>query len=281
MLEAARALAETTKPTLDAELESYPDYSLVLVGHSLGSGVAAVLGSLWENEFERGLFVYGYGTPCVGPVNAKPVRSDNIISVIGQGDPFSSLSIGHIASVSNSIAQLCEDVELRTLVLLKTDEPLDETTDEDLEWCYATLMELRSRYEGEERMFPPGNIVYLSETALDNQEEDEYEQDEAAYEGDNDDDEEENDKDEYESIGDVFENGIFGGRGTRLSIRAGVPQSCFQDLRLHARMLDISRHVPSAYETLLERMAEKKREERSKMKNKRESKATSSRRNNR
>jgi hypothetical protein len=33
-----------------------------------------------------------------------------------------------------------------------------------------------------------------------------------------------------------------------------IPQSRFADLRLHPRMLDVTRHVPSLYESLLEQI---------------------------
>ena len=207
MLASARGVAESTKDIIAKELAAHPDYSLVLVGHSLGGGVAAVLGTLWEKDFE-GLCVYGFGTPCVGPIAAKPASNQNVVSVVGQGDPFSCLSLGHVAAVTNSIAQLCEDAQLRSLVLIRTDGPLEEMDDFDLEWCFETMKELRSKFHGE-KLYPPGRILYLSEEDIE--------------------------------------------EGVGLSLRE-VPHTLFQDLRLQARMLDISRHVPSVYEKLLQDM---------------------------
>jgi hypothetical protein len=74
MLQAARALHQDAEALVRAELEAHPDYSLVLVGHSMGGGVAALLGTLWEDVFgeHRIGAVYLYGAPCVAPLDARP-----------------------------------------------------------------------------------------------------------------------------------------------------------------------------------------------------------------
>lgn len=206
MLEAARGVAEVAQQYVADELDAHPDYSLVLVGHSLGAGVASVLGSLWDNRFP-GIVVYGFGMPCVGPLGALPAISSNTISVIGEGDPFSRLSLGHIADLSMAIAYLCEQEELRALIAMRTDGPLQDLVRQDLDWCMETMNELRTHMRGE-KMFPPGRILYMKRSTS-------------------------------------------GAGGEQTTTLRQVPPTHFQDLRLHPRMLDISRHVPALYETLL------------------------------
>jgi hypothetical protein len=202
MLEAARGVAKETEDVVNAELKANPDYSLVLVGHSMGGGVAAVLGTLWETEYPN-LVVYSYGSPCVGPIDARPTTCENIISVLGEGDPFSCLSLGHIADVSKALALLCEDEELRSSIRMRTEGAVDKMDPQDLQWCADTMGKLRESLTAE-RMYPPGRTLFVKRGA--------------------------------DSI---------------VSLRE-VSRARFTDLRLHPRMLDVSRHVPSLYESLLQ-----------------------------
>lgn len=207
MLQAARGVATETAASIDDELALNPDYSLVLVGHSLGGGVAAVLGTLWESKYPD-LVVYGYGSPCVGPVDARPTTCEYIVSVLGEGDPFSCLSLGHIADVSNALASLCEDDKLRTEILIRTDKSVDKMDDDDVQWCAQTMGKLRESLTGE-RMYPPGRTLFIKR-----------------------------EPDNSVSLLDVA-------------------RSRFSDLRLHPRMLDLSKHVPSLYESLLQEIVAK------------------------
>lgn len=47
MIDAAKSVARMTGKIVSDELDMYPNYSLVVVGHSLGGGVAAVLAGEW------------------------------------------------------------------------------------------------------------------------------------------------------------------------------------------------------------------------------------------
>ena len=211
MLEAARGIASDVKEAVQTFLNANNDYALVIVGHSLGGGVAAVLGTLWEDIFP-GVHVYAYGCPCVGLLDMGPTNSKSIVSVVGEGDPFSCLSLGHIADLSSAIAYLCENESLRTATLIHSDGPVEEMDEQDLKWCFETMEEIRGQMTGN-TMYPPGRILYISRRNLDS------------------------------AVDDA------------IALRE-MPASYFRDLRLHARMLDISRHVPTMYENYLQRLWE-------------------------
>lgn len=211
MLEAARGIATDVEEAVQTFLNTNAEYSLVIVGHSLGGGVAAVLGTLWEDVFP-GVHVYAYGCPCVGPLNVEPTSSKSIFSVVGEGDPFSSLSLGHIAELSSAIAYLCKNESLRTAALIHSDGPVEQMDEQDLKWCYEAMEEIRGQLDGN-TMYPPGRILYISRSNLN------------------------------EAVDDA------------IALRE-MPPSYFRDLRLHARMLDISRHVPTMYENYLQRLWE-------------------------
>ena len=72
MLESARRVAKMTEKIIREALILNPDYNLAIVGHSLGGGVAAVIGTMWKDTYRRRrLTVYRYGCPCVGPQSIR------------------------------------------------------------------------------------------------------------------------------------------------------------------------------------------------------------------
>jgi hypothetical protein len=162
MLEAARAVAELAMDIVAEDLEAHPDYSLLLVGHSLGGSVAALLGTIWEDTFPN-ITVYAFGAACVSPPNST--SGATIISVLGEGDPFSSLSLGHIADVSLALSQLCENPELRAIILMRTGS-VKNMEERDLQWCSETMHELRESMVGD-KLYPPGRLLFISRRTRD------------------------------------------------------------------------------------------------------------------
>ena len=159
MLESARGVSRRTRKLIASELASKLDYDLVIVGHSLGGGVAAVLGSLWRDTFP-GLRVFAYGCPCVGPIDSLPTRSDSIISVVGENDPFSCLSLGHLADASLALSRLCEDMELRDAILNRTKADVEKIDEAELRWCMNVMESLTAEMNAE-KFYPPGRVLYM------------------------------------------------------------------------------------------------------------------------
>ena len=159
MLAAARGVKTMAEEIIAKELKENPDYTLVLVGHSLGGSVAAILGQMWVTMF-RGIKVYAYGPACVAPMG--DMNKNCIVSVILEGDPFSSLSLGHVADTTCAVAHLCETDDLRTTVLTITDGPIKDMDMEDLRWCHERMKEIRKQMTGE-KLYPPGRLLFLSD----------------------------------------------------------------------------------------------------------------------
>ena len=86
MIESAKNIASMTCETITNELDANPDYSLIIVGHSLGGGTAALLKALWHHRFKGRVKSYGYGTACVLPQNTAQ-EFDDIIALVGRGNP--------------------------------------------------------------------------------------------------------------------------------------------------------------------------------------------------
>lgn len=206
MLLAAKAIQEELQPVLEAELEDRPDYSLVLTGHSMGGGVAALLGIVWEHTFP-GTFVYTFGAPCVTSLQEKK-SSVRIFSVLHELDPFSRMSLGHVADFSIGVSLMCEDVDLRRQVIERASRPFDEIPLEDLRWCSETMSRLRSTRLTSEKLYPPGRVLLLERAA-----------------------------------GRPAHR-----RGGRPApVLREVPPEYFQDLLIRPRIFDLTRHAPASY----------------------------------
>lgn len=159
MLQAARNVAKMTRKVISTELASNPDYKLVIVGHSLGGGVAAVLGSMWRDTFP-GVKVYAFGCPCVGPIDFHPYQSDAITCVVGEGDPFSCLSLGHLADASLVLSKLCRDDELRNAILTRLKRGVKQLDETDVRWCRDIMKELETEMQSE-KFYPPGRVLFM------------------------------------------------------------------------------------------------------------------------
>ena len=213
MLEAARGVDDLLRDAVAKELEADPSLSLVLVGHSLGGSVAAVLASLWEDTFDD-IIVYAYGGACVAPpddlthLDNGGKTSVRVVTVINEGDPFPSLSLGHVADVSVALSVLCENPELRNTILIHTDGRIKDIDQRDSKWCSETMQELRKSMTGE-KSYPPGRLLFLCSDPK----------------GDSQDNETDDSKSHVREVTHDF----------------------FHDLVIGPRMFDLSRHVPRLY----------------------------------
>jgi pimeloyl-ACP methyl ester carboxylesterase len=232
MLEAARGVDALARDVIAKELEADPSLSLVIVGHSLGGSVAAVLGTLWEDSFPH-IYVYAYGPACVTPsmeynhISNGGKTTVTIVSAINEADPFPVLSLGHVADVSHALARLCDNAELRCTILIRTDGRIKDMDERDLEWCSETMQGLRESMVGE-KLYPPGRLLFLTRRHTRN---------------------------------NYTNNKGFGIRNpprpttnkNEPQCRAiEVPSTFFHDLVIGHRMFDLTRHVPRLYEKQLQ-----------------------------
>ena len=220
MVEGARGVARMTAKLISDELESNPNLSLVIVGHSLGGGVGAVLATMWKQRFANKVRSIGFGNPCVVPLRITS-SCDNIISVTGEGDPFARFSLGHIADLTKALSKLCCDAEFRDEIMQHTGTTSwlhpEEISEEDYAWCLNAMTFLKKQMNSE-ILVPPGLI--------------------------------------YEMSGSLFDFPADGGEAStkRSNIRIVDPTK-FDEMRISPRMFNLSRHVPARYETVLQRIA--------------------------
>ena len=224
MVDAARRISVLTGRIITDELATNPDYTLIIVGHSLGGGVASIITAMWHRRFQNRIRAIAYASPCTFPLNNTKVFDSTITSIVGSGDPFARFSLGHLADLTKTIAKLCQDTGLRDEILKRTTGKVDA---DDHIWCTNVMIFLRKLYDSE-KLVPPGKILRLSGPLLEVH--------------------------QTISAAGNKSRGIHAGSDTIASL-VSVEPTRFNELKLHPRMFDVSLHIPLRYETLLRRLA--------------------------
>jgi len=190
----------------------------------MGGGVCALLGILWEDLFPDST-VYVYGSPCVVPLEVSDGLAGSggarIISVIAEDDPFSCLSLGHVADISSALSALCDDGDLRQEILRKTMRPPNRMSEHDLDWCSQVMTKLREEHMSGEKLYPPGRILLLRSVP---------------------------------TTGNKV-LGLWRRRHHKHQLLE-VPPEYFRDLLIRPRMFDLTVHVPVKYVSSLRRLAD-------------------------
>lgn len=187
MLDAARLLAKQKGKVYRAILEglqAYPHYGLVLCGHSLGGGVASLVGVLWSERSDDGRFLisassglpagrpihcFVYGPPCVMSLELSRYCGSGLVTSVVHGyDIVSCLSLGLLKDFKNVAVSLHEEShvaeEIFNRVLgryrnKKTHdlEKQDEDEDEDEQWFWALIKTMRADMRTD-KLYPPSSV---------------------------------------------------------------------------------------------------------------------------
>ena len=162
ILNSARKVSDLALPIIQEQLCQNPGYSLVVCGHSLGAGTACVLGGLWGDLFPnpKKFKVYAYGTPCISPESHCEDKGwGSVVNVINKGDPFASLSLGHIADATQGIKRLCDEpLKCQGVFSRLADD--EDLNDLDKSWCQGLLTDIREGMNSS-KLCPPGQIFEM------------------------------------------------------------------------------------------------------------------------
>ena len=99
LMESALFVQRRATPTLLAACDANRDYAALIVGHSLGAGVAALLGLLFREHAllrrRHALRVFAFASPCVASAEfgRRAVGDDFIVSVALSTDVVMRLSL--------------------------------------------------------------------------------------------------------------------------------------------------------------------------------------------
>ncbi|KAI9246681.1 Alpha/Beta hydrolase protein [Phascolomyces articulosus] len=182
MLDAAQMLAKEKGKVFRAirdGLERYPDYGLVLTGHSLGGGVASLVSLLWSEKDKQGNFVlsptsglasgrpihcYVYGPPCVMSLELSQYCRGLVTSVVHRYDIVSCLSLGLLKDFKNVAVSLHTEAEVTDQILTKvihryrsTSSTVDDSEDD---WFWALIKTMRADMRAE-KLYPPSTVYTI------------------------------------------------------------------------------------------------------------------------
>ena len=111
MLKSAKAIDSLVRPLVRDALEHVSDdFRIVLCGHSLGAGCAALLAELWhiERPFPQrhAISAVCFGAPCVLSLSAARAAAPRTLSVVCDDDIVSRASCGTVGDMARALACL-------------------------------------------------------------------------------------------------------------------------------------------------------------------------------
>ncbi|KAJ3310220.1 hypothetical protein HDV04_005159 [Boothiomyces sp. JEL0838] len=140
-------------------MEKY-DYDLVITGHSLGAGIAAILNLVWSDENgrvkpdiglpHRAISVYGYACPSVLQLELG-TKLGNVYSVEVGYDWLSRVSLASVLDIRNKIQQLNE-IDKEEGIIMKL------LAGEEHDWFALRNSFVKQPNE----LLPPGQIYWIA-----------------------------------------------------------------------------------------------------------------------
>ncbi|KAJ3756522.1 hypothetical protein EV360DRAFT_47831 [Lentinula raphanica] len=181
MLRMARAMGDVGKPVQLAVHEALyrnPDYGLVMCGHSLGAGVAAMLGLMWADPktcltvhssglpINRRVSVYCFAPPALTDASLGKLAEHLIVSFVYSHDVVSRLSLGSVRDLKNAASWLCEanenhsqDAGFNEVTSRASKWKAGKGTADDPHWFIAVRKTLEANMQMS-NTFPPGRVLW-------------------------------------------------------------------------------------------------------------------------
>ncbi|PPQ68657.1 hypothetical protein CVT24_005388 [Panaeolus cyanescens] len=182
MLKMARAMGGVGKPVqlaVHEALYNNPDFELVLCGHSLGAGVAAILGMacLWADPrtcltvpssglpVGRKVQVYCFAPPSLVDAALGRLSEKLIVSFVYSHDVVSRLSLGTVRDLKNAAMWLCEAEaagkgEGWSAITTRAGKWKSGVgSQDDMQWFIAMRKTLEANMQNH-NMYPPGRVLW-------------------------------------------------------------------------------------------------------------------------
>ena len=110
MLDAAFNVKKLIDNHFKQTLEKFPDYQIIVTGHSLGAAVAAILTIWWATEYGEKINIHAfcYGCPPVLSIDLAKKYSQYITTFINGNDCIPYLSYGSVDDLKFKLLQILE-----------------------------------------------------------------------------------------------------------------------------------------------------------------------------
>ncbi|KDR74509.1 hypothetical protein GALMADRAFT_250502 [Galerina marginata CBS 339.88] len=181
MLKMAKVMGDVGNPVHLAVLEALhnnPEFDLVLCGHSLGAGVAAILGMMWADPktcltvrssglpVGRQVQVYAFAPPSLTDAALSRLSDKLVVSLVYSHDVVARLSLGSVRDLKNAAMWLCEAESNGTsddgwsAVTARARKWKDGTgSQDDMDWFIAMRKTLEANMQNTS-MYPPGRVLW-------------------------------------------------------------------------------------------------------------------------
>jgi hypothetical protein len=153
---AANRLSDKIEVDVKAALVKYPEYSLVVVGHSYGAAVASLMCILWASSrnwthqqfVRKNLHAYCFGAPCsvCSVISSDQWVQQRVTSVVLGNDFVSRLSLQSFKEMQDKLIQIASSHKLETAGVKGCNDPKENAC------C---------RLSPVEKLYPPGQVWYI------------------------------------------------------------------------------------------------------------------------
>jgi len=169
ILKATKTKAEYLIPLVMKTMKDYKGYELVLTGHSLGAGVAALLATMINDEYNIPMHCYAFAPPCVLSLDLAQKSRSFISSFVLNDDMVPRLSYSSMEDLKNILLHLHKqsDSNLKRLFqVCSAGNTLGKSVTNRLSSYFGPDLEPDLSVEQKNkvitmRLHPPGQIFHL------------------------------------------------------------------------------------------------------------------------
>jgi len=163
---AARKKYPKIVPTLLNAIETHPDYKVILTGHSLGGGVATMIGYMLREQYPHlNVHCYTFGCPAILSLNLANSCKPWVTSVVLNDDMICRTSRGSVRDLKLMLKHVIKNNQgnmQRLFHVASADGSFSpKWTDRittTFNWSPSPDL---GRLEGTERLYPPGKVYHI------------------------------------------------------------------------------------------------------------------------
>jgi len=166
ILNAAKKKFQDLTPILIETLKKHPSYKVILVGHSLGAGTAALLSLLLYSNYTFPIHCYSYAPPAIMSLDLASKCQKFVTSIIVNDDLVPRMSWGSIEDLKKIVVNLLSKNDsnfLRLFQFVSAGNNLGEGLTQKLsKFLGPAVPDLGTKnMELGTRLYPPGKVYHI------------------------------------------------------------------------------------------------------------------------